>query len=78
MRNRSGSDLEGEGGRRADMDGLGAFLALLECIICGAGPYFVFPECIITDAGVFSVPPEYIISGVVVVVMVIFRPSRLH
>ena len=77
MRNRSGSDLEGVGGRRADMEGLGTFLALLKCILCGAGAYFVMPECIMTTAGVFSVPPEYIISGVVVV-MVIFRPSRPH
>ena len=77
MRNRSGSDLEAVGRRRAGMRGLGALLLLLECIICGAGPYFVFPECIITGAGAFSVPPEGIIS-VAVVVMVIFMLSRPH
>ena len=36
MRNRSGSDLEGVGRRRADMEGLGAFSAMLECIIIDA------------------------------------------
>ena len=76
MRNQSGSDLERVCRRRADMRGLGAFLALLKCILCGAGAYFVMPECIITAAGVFPVQPEYIISGVVV--LVIFRPSRPH
>ena len=36
MRNRSGSDLEGVGRRRAGMEGLGAFSAMLECIIIDA------------------------------------------
>ena len=61
MRNRLRSDLERVGGRWAAMDGLRAFLALLECIICGAGAYFVFPECIITHVGVFSAMLECII-----------------
>jgi hypothetical protein len=36
IRNRSGSDLERVGRRRADMEGLGAFSAMLECIIINA------------------------------------------
>ena len=38
MRNRSGSDLEGVGGRTADMEGLGAFSTMLECIIIDVEP----------------------------------------
>ena len=36
MRNRSGSDLEGVGRHGAGMEGLGAFSAMLECIIIDA------------------------------------------